>query len=273
MARARVLFVDDEPSIRLTMPAILEMHEFDVTACATVAEALSVMQSDKFDVLIADLNIGQPGDGFTVVSAMRRSQPDAVTIILTGYPAFETALKAIRSQVDDYLVKPANVTELVTLINNKLLNHTPTHHIPLKAVSLIISENKPAILGEWLKRVQELPEAASRSLSETDLLNHTPKIIDELIRMLVQQMSEQGKASLHSAAEHGRVRLRQGLTIPFMLQETCILREVIYRSIHQHLLSVDISRVFTDMVVISTTLDEQSRTSVEAYLNPRLKAA
>src|SRR3954452_14020427 len=165
MAQARVLFVDDEPNIRLTMPAILKMHEFDVTACATVAEALVAMQSNQFDVLIADLNIGQPGDGFTVVSAMRRTQPSAVTIILTGYPAFETALQAIRSQVDDYVVKPADVAELVQLIKTKLVDHTPTHHIPVKSVSTIISENKQTILNEWLVRMKASPEIAKLRLS------------------------------------------------------------------------------------------------------------
>jgi YesN/AraC family two-component response regulator len=273
MAVARVLFVDDEPNIRLTMPAILKMHKFDVTACATVPEALAVMQSDKFDVLIADLNIGQPGDGFTVVSAMRRTQPNAVTIILTGYPAFETALKAIRSQVDDYLVKPADVDELVQLINDKLLNHTPTHHIPVKTVSVIISENKQAILKEWLTRLKTLPEVTSSSLTDAELLNHTPAIVDQLIRMLVQHAIEPDGAALESAAEHGRTRLGQGFTIPFMIEETRILREVICLSIHRHLLSVDISQVFGDMVLISSTLDEQSRAAVEAYINPELKAA
>ncbi|HEX8926782.1 MAG TPA: response regulator, partial [Terriglobales bacterium] len=116
MSLHRVLFVDDEPNIRLTLPAILQMHGFEVTTTATVAEALQAMQNGKFDVLLADLNIGQPGDGFTVVSAMRRTQPDALTFILTGFPAFETALEAIRSQVDDYLVKPANINQLVQKI-------------------------------------------------------------------------------------------------------------------------------------------------------------
>ena len=77
-----------------------------------VSDALAAISEDRFDVLIADLNIGMPGDGFTVVSAMRRTQPEAVTIILTGYPAFETALEAIRSQVDDYAVKPANIERM-----------------------------------------------------------------------------------------------------------------------------------------------------------------
>jgi len=219
------------------------------------------------------LVFGQPGDGFTVVSAMRRTQPDAVTIILTGYPAFETALKAIRSQVDDYLVKPADVNELVHLINDKLAHHTPTHHITVKTVSEIISENKQVILDEWLTRLKALPEVAKLGLSETDLLNHTPEILAELIRMLVCRSPKSDEATLAAAAAHGRTRLYQRLTIPLMIEETRILREVIYLCIHEHLLSVDISQVFTDMVQISSTLDEHARAAVEAYINPELKAA
>src|SRR5262245_8939226 len=99
----RLLFVDDEASIRKTLKLILERHGFEVTTSATVPEALTQINHETFDVLISDLNIGQPGDGFTVVSAMRRVQPVAATFILTGYPDFDTALQAIRSQVDDYL--------------------------------------------------------------------------------------------------------------------------------------------------------------------------
>src|SRR5437868_9746999 len=106
--KTKVLFVDDEPTIRLTLPKILEMHEFEVKTAATVGEALKLIQSEEFDVLLSDLNIGEQSDGFTVVSAMRRVQPEALTIILTGYPAFESALQAIREQVDDYIAKPAD---------------------------------------------------------------------------------------------------------------------------------------------------------------------
>src|SRR4051812_11365754 len=112
MSKPRVLFVDDEPGIRTTLAAILEMHGFDVTTKGSVSEALKAIQKDSYDVLLTDLNIGQPADGFTLVSAMRRTQPLAVNVIITGYPAFETALHAIRAQVDDYFVKPADPEEL-----------------------------------------------------------------------------------------------------------------------------------------------------------------
>jgi DNA-binding NtrC family response regulator len=120
MERVRVLFVDDEPGIRITMPQILRRHGLSVRAVATGNHALAEIASAQFDVLISDLNIGQPGDGFTVVSAMRCAQPNCVTIILTGYPDPETALEAIRSQVDGYLIKPAQIPTLMSLIQEKL---------------------------------------------------------------------------------------------------------------------------------------------------------
>lgn len=70
--KKRILFVDDEATIRLTLAAILTKEGFDVTAVGGVPEALQAIQADPFDILLSDLNIGQPGDGFTVVSAMRR---------------------------------------------------------------------------------------------------------------------------------------------------------------------------------------------------------
>jgi len=118
--RRRILFVDDEPSIRLTLPAVLEEHGFEVTIAGSVAEALAKINSSRFDVLLSDLNIGEDGDGFHVVRAMRSIQPKCVTVILTGYPAFESALQGIRNQVDDYLVKPADLESLINTIHEKL---------------------------------------------------------------------------------------------------------------------------------------------------------
>lgn len=120
--RKRVLFVDDEPSIRLTLPPVLEENGFEVRSAGSVAEALVEISSQQFDVLLSDLNIGEEGDGFRVVSEMRRAQPDCVTVILTGYPSFDTALEGIRHQVDDYLVKPADVEALLKSLRGKFEN-------------------------------------------------------------------------------------------------------------------------------------------------------
>jgi DNA-binding NtrC family response regulator len=119
MEPVRVLFVDDEPGIRITMPQILRRHGLSVRAVGTVNHALAEITSSQFDVLLSDLNIGQPGDGLTVVSAMRRTQPNCVTLILTGYPMFDAEQEAIRSQVDGCLTKPDQIPMLMSLIHRR----------------------------------------------------------------------------------------------------------------------------------------------------------
>jgi two-component system response regulator HydG len=119
-AAPRLLFVDDEDSIRATLPLILQGHGFDVKSAASVPEALHKIQSHKFDILLSDLNIGQPRDGYAVVRAMRQANPRSVAIILTGYPDLDSAVEGIRHEVDDYFVKPADVDSLVAAMEGKL---------------------------------------------------------------------------------------------------------------------------------------------------------
>lgn len=209
MAEPKLLFVDDEPNIRFTLSAILKKRGFEVTTAATVPEALSLIAAEKFDILISDLNIGDAGDGFTVVSAMRRTQPSAATFILTGYPAFETALEAIRQQVDDYFVKPTNVDELVEKLKTCLSEpKQKSRRIEPVRASAILDANKREIVGRWLSVAKEDGRLCSTRLSDHELADHLPAIIDELIRE-----SEEGELSpkaLKAAQLHGRTRFQQG---------------------------------------------------------------
>jgi DNA-binding NtrC family response regulator len=115
-----VLFVDDEPSIRLTLPPILEEHGFKIRVADSVASAIKEISNHTFDVLLSDLNIGEPRDGFAVVKAARAANPRCVAILLTGYPDFDSERESIKKEVDGYLVKPADIEVLVKTIEKKL---------------------------------------------------------------------------------------------------------------------------------------------------------
>lgn len=112
--------MDDEEGIRSTLPLLLQQRGFDVRVAADVPEALCEIRTHEFDVLLSDLNIGKDGDGFAVVQAMRKAHPNCVNILLTGYPAFESAVQAIHDEVDDYFVKPADLDSLISTIERKL---------------------------------------------------------------------------------------------------------------------------------------------------------
>jgi two-component system, NtrC family, response regulator HydG len=118
--RKRLLFVDDEPAIRVTLSAILRRYGFTVTVAATVAEAIDQIKEQEFDLLLCDLNIDREDDGLEVIRAMRKAHPRCVTIVLTGYPNEESAEEAVRLGIDDYIAKPTNADTLVALLAEKL---------------------------------------------------------------------------------------------------------------------------------------------------------
>ena len=87
----RVLVVDDDDAIRTMLQEGLQRDGCEVVAASNVSDALKHIATEKFDVLLSDLHMPLAGDGFTVVSAMRNTHPDALTVVLSGYPALAEA--------------------------------------------------------------------------------------------------------------------------------------------------------------------------------------
>jgi len=118
--KARILFVDDEASIRLTLPLVLAKFGFDVTSVDTLDNALAKIRTEKFDILLSDLNLPAPNAGFAVIEAMRKDQPRCINFILTGYPADESIKRANRHGVAHYFIKPVEIEEMVETMKEKL---------------------------------------------------------------------------------------------------------------------------------------------------------
>jgi ActR/RegA family two-component response regulator len=264
----KLLFVDDEPTIRLTLSTILTREGFQVTVASTVPEALALITAGKYDVLLSDLNIGQPGDGFTVVSAMRRVQPDAITLILTGYPAFEAALRAIREQVDDFFTKPTDVEALVAAIKSKLESRAAidTKPVSLRRLRQIIADNEVSIITEWLRDVERVPQIAAIPLTREERINHLPHVLNALIQPREAPEWEAEPNLMQAAATHGAIRRQQGYSIPLMLEESRILNSVISDHVRRSLMTVDISFLVTDLVEVADRMHYLAQQAVRGYL-------
>ncbi|MHB1937756.1 MAG: response regulator [Acidobacteriaceae bacterium] len=265
----RLLCVDDEENIRATLAIILEKHGFQVTTAASVVEALQKITSQKFDVLLSDLNIGNPGDGLTVVSAMRRTQPEAVTMILTGYPAFETALEAIRQQVDDYIVKPANIPALVNAIETKLA--TPPRPRPLpprKRVAMILQEQMERIEDLWIAAVQQ-DSALSRIVAGREQrLAFIGGVLQEVICAAQAYSGEERIRHTGAIAKHAPRPDAEQYTPRMILTEFCLLRRVIAQVVQENLLAVNLSYLIPDLARVNESLDEQAQAALEALAEP-----
>src|SRR5260370_40611086 len=81
----RILLAEDDDAVRDMLREALERDGFEVIPVANVREALSRIATENFDLLLSDLHMPHAGDGFTVVSAMRHTHPNAVTLVLSGY--------------------------------------------------------------------------------------------------------------------------------------------------------------------------------------------
>jgi DNA-binding response OmpR family regulator len=267
MHQVRILLVDDEPNIVLTMPAILRQHGFEVMAVGTVKEALAQITSAQFDVLISDLNIGEPGDGFTVVSEMRRTQPTCITLILTGYPGFDSALEAIRSQVDDYLIKPASIPSLIKLIEQKLRNTKPGTGAATKRLSQVLRENIFEITQRTLKDMKADPALGAIPITNEQRIEHTARTIEELATMLELAEPEQAARDfIEDAAMLGARRYQQGYTLPLLAVHVRLLEQAIYDVIHEHMRSLNLSYFMFDLKRLNNLLGIQLEHSQIAYL-------
>lgn len=263
--KTRILFADDEPAIRMTLPAILEMQGFEVSVAATVPEALAYINRESFDVLLADLNIGERGDGFTLISAMRRVQPSAVTLILTGYPDFESALQAIRSQVDEYLIKPADLNHLVATIREKAANPRRVVPLQVKRISTVLRESADEIVSEWLQETRRNPTLSSVELSTQERRDHIRQIIEEIAKRIETEPNVISAPGNESATKHGQLRFEQGYTVRRIAIEARLLQVVISRVLHKHLLSIDMSTLVWDIMVMGEGLQEQFEESIRAF--------
>src|ERR1700737_3815065 len=146
----KVLLVDDDDGVRAMMDATLERKGFDVVAVANVTEALKHITTESFDVLITDLHMPNPGDGFAVVTAMRHSQPHALTLLVSGYPDVQGAMAAILLEADEIIVKPFEVGRLIELVKEKMLGRKPTARLCKERVGMILQRCLTSIVEGWL---------------------------------------------------------------------------------------------------------------------------
>src|SRR6202047_4137813 len=150
----KVLLVDDDDAVRAMMKATLGRKGFGLVAVSSVTEALRHITTESFDVLITDLHMPNPSDGFAVVTAMRHSQPDALTLLVSGYPDVKSAMEAILLAADDIIVKPFEAGKLAEMVHEKLLARKPSARTPKERVAAIMQRCTSGIVENSVKRVK-----------------------------------------------------------------------------------------------------------------------
>lgn len=268
MPAARILFVDDDFTILETLQKILTIHGYEAKTASNVTAAINLITSEKFDVLIADLNMGHAADGFTIVHTMRRVNPACINFLLTGYPAFETALQALREQVDDYLTKPADIPKLLDSIQRKLKEHVPNQvERPTQRLSAILRDNIETIKSRMLVNMKAHPELVVLPLTDEQRVDGFLAMLQEIAKHLDSEMpNDTNEKLIQLARTRGRERLAEGYPLPLLSECERIVTQVINNVLYENLLAVNLSHLLLDLNKLTDAMLMQNRHSLEGYL-------
>ena len=262
----KILVVDDNEGVRNSLSWVLTANKFKTTTAGSVNEALHLIDTEHFDVLLSDLHMPGAGDGFTVVSAMRHANPDAVTLVFTGYPAIKEAMNAILLQADEILVKPMDVQAMVALIRAKLEKRDTKTRINTERVAAILERDSKATIANWLARVEREPELTEIPLTGIERTGHLPKLLEELVARLRVPRVLGTKAVSEGAVLHGKIRHGQGYSVTMLVEESRVLQVSIFETLQNNLATVDFSLLLLDVMNIADEVDSQLKQTVASFL-------
>ncbi len=119
--KRRILLVDDELAILLTLKAILEINGFEVETAVSATEARQKLSQDAYHMVITDMRMESETSGYEVIRAAKKSPHNPAVAILTAFPLENESWE--RAGADSLLVKPMNTNDLLRQIEALLIGH------------------------------------------------------------------------------------------------------------------------------------------------------
>src|ERR1700746_1569837 len=117
--RRRILLVDDDATVLLTLKAVLELHQFEVQTATSAADAVQKLASGVYEMVITDARMETDDAGFHVIRAARQQAYKPATALLTAYPPRNADWE--RNGVQSLLVKPVGTQDLLRQIEALLV--------------------------------------------------------------------------------------------------------------------------------------------------------
>jgi YesN/AraC family two-component response regulator len=266
MAKIKILLVDDDEVVRYSLCEMLEQDSFAVTTAANVSEALKHINSTLFDVLLTDLHMPGAGDGLTVVSAMRHSNPKAVTMVLSAFPEMEAAARAILQQTDQILVKPMEVMALVKAIKQRVKTGAPLPQV-VETVAEILQRSVEDTIQAWYGRIKTDKKVMAVSMTFDQRTCHLQQVFRDLVSRLESSKPIGSKELVSRAArDHGINRQVQGYTAAMLVEESRMLQVCIFDTLQQNLATIDFSVLLISVMTIADEIDSQLSQAMDSFI-------
>lgn len=199
----RILVVEDEKNVGLTLVERLKRDGFEVVWAMSVEDASLQIMNRKFDLALMDVGLPD-GSGFDVAAKLRKNQPSAAIIFLTAFGSPEDRIRGLELGAEDYVVKPFHLKELLLRVKNGLrraqyLSGGSEDVLVLGKASIRFSKFEAEREGEVSQLTHKecallklLVDRRGNVVSRDEILNHvwsedefpTPRTIDNFIMRL-----------------------------------------------------------------------------------------
>ncbi|MDP3025634.1 MAG: response regulator [candidate division Zixibacteria bacterium] len=170
--RKNVLVIDDEPIVLDSCRRILHDEGFEVNGVMDGREGLKKIEEDKYDAVLVDWKLPEI-DGMEVLRIIKKNHPDIIVVMITGYPSVESAVKAMKLGVSDYVSKPFTPEELKEALVNALAHSERPKKEEPEVKSAIEAEAKRIIAGTEEKPETEVEEPKPKTLIREELFPET----------------------------------------------------------------------------------------------------
>ncbi len=161
----RVLVVDDEEYVRLSLRELLSYFGYQVVTATNGEDALRKLEQGRFDVAFVDVKIPEM-NGIQLLARIKERFPDVSVIMMTGYATVENAIDAVKLGAYDFLRKPYDIEEVRVSIN-RLLEKRRLEEEHKKAEEVL-----QKTLAELEKKTEELEEANTELESFSYSVSH-----------------------------------------------------------------------------------------------------
>jgi signal transduction histidine kinase len=181
----KVLVVDDEESVVVTIKAILQLDGYEVSTSTTSIGAREMIREREYDLVLTDLRL-EDGDGLDVLRTVRERSPETVTIMLTGYASLESAIQALRAGAYDYLIKPSEVEELRSTVARGIERRRLGQELKARIIDLETANREIADLNTSLQR--RIDEATAELKQRYEQLQELDRTKSQFLSMASHEL-------------------------------------------------------------------------------------
>ena len=115
---------------------------------------------------------------------MRHSQPDAVTMLVSGFPDVQSAMAAVFLEANEIIVKPFEIWQLTELVQERMISRKPAARLDKERVGAVLQRCVADVVEGWLERARQSTSLNSLRLSDEERTGHLPKLVEDLASRL-----------------------------------------------------------------------------------------